>query len=1116
MAINFPHNPNVNDVHTEASLGRSWKWDGTTWLIYSSATTGIAFGDLSVSQQAASGTGSLTYNNAGVFTYTPPVVGSGGSSAFTGLNDTPGSLTAGKWLKVNAGGTALEWTDAPASNDTNDYLNTASLSGNTLILTRTGTQALLDVTVDLSSLNPVPTNITVADESADTECYPLFSKDATGNIEPKTGSNIKFNSSSGQLEAGSFKKTGGTSSEFLKADGSIDSTAYSTTGHTHSYALNDLTDVDTTGAANNKIIKHNGTSWVIADDSTGGGGSSNFTGLADTPSSLTAGKWLKVNAGGTALEWTDAFSGSYNDLSDKPTIPAAQVQTDWNATTGLGVLLNKPTIPAAYGNSDVDTHLNQSNPTSGNVLSWNGSDYAWVAQSGGGGGGNVAIGTIAMWSGTVSSIPTGWQLCDGTNGSPDLRNKFVIGAADDDGTNPLTGITGSGTSTGGSKDAVVVEHEHTTNIDGGHVIPGNGGSTYSYGGAGTYSSTVFNMDSEGVSGTNANLPPYYALCYIYCTTAGGTSAETDTLQTVTARGATSDQVIELSGGSGGTALHLKSGGDLRLWNAADSGNVELYCDDDNSLKINGGIGHLPGGLTTSGLIKGGTTATGVIFSVGDSGTSGDKLIQIKRASTTTDCNIQAVVAGTGAGTLKLNDDGGTVTTGGSLQPSGGIIDKDGQLGNAGQVLSSTGSQLDWIDAPSGGATINNNGDNRLITGSATTGELNAESSLTYDGTKLNFSNNGKITFGNNLRMEVYTDGSVNYIKSATDGGGAFPISIHSGSDEVINIDDGHTQIKTGIKDKDGDLGTSGQILSSTGTQVNWIDAPADNNTTYDMRTEAVTGGGIIRLENEITNTTDDVQILGGTNITVSRSADHKLTINSDITNLNSLSDVTVSGSPGDDSLIQYNSSSNQWEVVAGNSVGSSSIPSGSVMLFYQTSAPTGWTKSTSHNNKALRVVSGNGGGSGGSVGFTSAFANHTVSISGSDTVSISDSDTVSISGNCGGSQSIYWNTTQAFLTVDQMPSHQHDYDVPRGTTGNSYGFQDTATGTSSGLQKVAAEGGSNYHTHAIIMQYVTGSNFSFSGSDTVNISGSDTVNISGSDNVNAAVQYLDVIICSKN
>lgn len=41
------------------------------------------------------------------------------------------------------------------------------------------------------------------------------------------------------------------------------------------------------------------------------------------------------------------FSGSYNDLSNKPTIPAAQVQSDWNATSGMGVILNKPTIPAA-------------------------------------------------------------------------------------------------------------------------------------------------------------------------------------------------------------------------------------------------------------------------------------------------------------------------------------------------------------------------------------------------------------------------------------------------------------------------------------------------------------------------------------------------------------------------------------------------------------------------------------------------------------------------------------------------------------------------------------------------------------------------------------------------
>ena len=49
------------------------------------------------------------------------------------------------------------------------------------------------------------------------------------------------------------------------------------------------------------------------------------------------------------------------------------------------------------------------------------------------------------------------------------------------------------------------------------------------------------------------------------------------------------------------------------------------------------------------------------------------------------------------------------------------------------------------------------------------------------------------------------------------------------------------------------------------------------------------------------------------------------------------------------------------------------FPSGTTMLFVQAAAPTGWTKVTTHNNKALRIVSGNGGGTGGSSAFTTAF-----------------------------------------------------------------------------------------------------------------------------------------------
>ena len=71
-----------------------------------------------------------------------------------------------------------------------------------------------------------------------------------------------------------------------------------------------------------------------------------------------------------------------------------------------------------------------------------------------------------IWSGSVSNIPTGWQLCDGTNGSPDLRDKFVIGASSDD-SGVKTSVTGSLGQSGGSKDSVVVDHKHTTSVDGG-------------------------------------------------------------------------------------------------------------------------------------------------------------------------------------------------------------------------------------------------------------------------------------------------------------------------------------------------------------------------------------------------------------------------------------------------------------------------------------------------------------------------------------------------------------------------------------------------------------------------------------------------------------------------
>ena len=53
-----------------------------------------------------------------------------------------------------------------------------------------------------------------------------------------------------------------------------------------------------------------------------------------------------LSSTGSTIQWVTPFSGSYNDLTNRPTIPAAQVASDWNATSGVSAILNKPVVPA--------------------------------------------------------------------------------------------------------------------------------------------------------------------------------------------------------------------------------------------------------------------------------------------------------------------------------------------------------------------------------------------------------------------------------------------------------------------------------------------------------------------------------------------------------------------------------------------------------------------------------------------------------------------------------------------------------------------------------------------------------------------------------------------------
>lgn len=166
----------------------------------------------------------------------------------------------------------------------------------------------------------------------------------------------------------------------------------------------------------------------------------------------------------------------------------------------------------------------------------------------------IPVGGVIFWPFSVASIPAGFQLCDGTNGTPDMRDRFPIGAAQDVSGESRTNVTGALTKTGGSKDAVLPSHTHvatvgnqsadhshtgSTSVAGEHThsaaadiggrytaagATGAGGA--STGPAGSHSHTIstggqsashnhaVTNASTGVSPTNANLPPYYAGCWI--------------------------------------------------------------------------------------------------------------------------------------------------------------------------------------------------------------------------------------------------------------------------------------------------------------------------------------------------------------------------------------------------------------------------------------------------------------------------------------------------------------------------------------------------------------------------------------------------------------------------
>ena len=772
--------------------------------------------------------------------------GGGGATDFTDLGDTPNSLTANKWLRVNSGGASLEFIDGNLL-DLNDFNLTVG-QGNTAetdqVVQWNGT-AWTNATLDLPSV--------------------LSDLDNVSNAIPSDGQVLKWDNPNQLWKPASDLTSSGTgisltdlSLSKMPASGTPDFDYDDGTG-TFTYTPFDtkftkLSDTPSTLTAGKHLkVNAGGTALEYVDNT--------FTNLTDTPASLTAGKWLKVNAGGTALEYTDAPSGgSGANVTISDTEPTGSSTGDlwWASDEGQLKIYYDDGVgtPSAQwvdtggvggGTAGTDNYVTNA--------SLSGTDLV-LTRSGGLANLTTDLSTLGGSGGATYTIEAllspGIQLLDDGNAGASNRVFF-------DGLGAISVARKTGTTN-------TIEFSASTfaGTTVGLVPASTSGVTDKFlRSDGTWQSVSSGATSGNTYVTYLNGQPRYSQ-----QTAANNYQEVITYQTASNTGPGGIDLTPLCDGNGGTYVNMGSGhanlSYLWLSQAWLTDVIKITIgfdghgwigmggssgDSANMLRVDNGQAYGANGVTgspteiilwnsSSPAFSGQLQNLNFVEYPDANGTGGSNrgagsrchvyYFKVTRSTDNVLTEITYTAPGSGGGTTQdlqdVTDQGKTTT---NDITAAGFTSDDDIIINYDSSASNSAGDIKFKDSSDVKLTISSKLES-INSGNNWISRVKSDSvgaPLVITGGKGAYNNSGAATiigfnggFAGDIPHLIGLDDDYNYLTE-----------LYGGGQKVFTTQPDGVQPIGALYDKDDEKGTAGQILSSTGTALDWIDPPTGGN-----------------------------------------------------------------------------------------------------------------------------------------------------------------------------------------------------------------------------------------------------------------------------------------------